>query len=134
MKAIYKDSHPEYLKYIYLMAPISLVCLNPVGFFMMEYQRQRNAEGHTIHKLRLLSKTLKGVIFDPVVSMTFIGIACSFIFEHKLPPLLKIILDNLSSAFFATALFYLGFQMVGNMKKSVGFALIIPFLLSFAKT
>ena len=134
VKAIYADSHPEYLKYIYLVAPISLVCLNPIGFLMMEYQRQKSAEDQTIHKLRLISRTFKGVITDPVVFMTFIGIICNFIFDHEMPSLLHKILDNLGSAFFATSLFYLGIKMVGNMKKQLGLALFVPFLLIFAKT
>lgn len=36
LKAIYSQSHPEYLDYIYLLAPISLVILNPIAFLLME--------------------------------------------------------------------------------------------------
>ena len=34
--AIYSESHPDYLHYIYLIAPISLCILNPIAFLMME--------------------------------------------------------------------------------------------------
>nr|CAH0112507.1 unnamed protein product [Daphnia galeata] len=34
--AVYGNSHPEYAKYLYVMAPISLVLLNPLGFLCME--------------------------------------------------------------------------------------------------
>lgn len=37
VQAIYSDTHPEYLHYIYLIAPISLCILNPIAFLMMEY-------------------------------------------------------------------------------------------------
>ena len=34
--ALYKDIHPEYASYLYLMAPISLAILNPIGLILME--------------------------------------------------------------------------------------------------
>ncbi|RNA34942.1 hypothetical protein BpHYR1_032378 [Brachionus plicatilis] len=36
LKAIYSQTHPEYLDYIYLLAPISLVVINPIAFLLME--------------------------------------------------------------------------------------------------
>lgn len=36
LKAIYSQTHPEYLDYIYLLAPISLVIINPIAFLFME--------------------------------------------------------------------------------------------------
>ena len=30
----------NYVSYIYLLAPISLAIVNPIGFFMMEYHKQ----------------------------------------------------------------------------------------------
>ena len=42
--AVYGVSHPEYAKYLYVMAPISLVLLNPIGFLFLELgaRRQKN--------------------------------------------------------------------------------------------
>lgn len=34
--ALYHDVHPEYASYLYLMAPISLAILNPIGLILME--------------------------------------------------------------------------------------------------
>lgn len=34
--AVYAKTHPDYLHYIYLIAPISLCILNPIAFLMME--------------------------------------------------------------------------------------------------
>jgi len=42
VQAIYQKSHPEYIRYIYLIAPISLVILNPIGFFLLELNEQWN--------------------------------------------------------------------------------------------
>lgn len=36
LHSIYSKTHPEYLHYIYLIAPISLCILNPIAFFFME--------------------------------------------------------------------------------------------------
>ena len=36
VSAVYGETHPDYLNYIYLIAPISLCILNPIAFLMME--------------------------------------------------------------------------------------------------
>ena len=36
VSAIYSQTHPDYLHYIYLIAPISLCILNPIAFLLME--------------------------------------------------------------------------------------------------
>ena len=43
LKAIYGQSHPEYSSYMYLLAPISLVILNPIGFIILEVGRANNS-------------------------------------------------------------------------------------------
>ena len=43
MAAVYGNSHPEYAKYLYVMAPISLVVLNPLGFLCLEIADRRKA-------------------------------------------------------------------------------------------
>lgn len=37
--ALYKEVHPEYASYLYLMAPISLAILNPIGLVLMEISK-----------------------------------------------------------------------------------------------
>ncbi|XP_046451325.1 integral membrane protein GPR155-like isoform X2 [Daphnia pulex] len=51
--AVYGNSHPEYAKYLYVMAPISLVLLNPLGFLCMEVgerlkESRRNSQPSTL--------------------------------------------------------------------------------------
>lgn len=36
VNAVYGNSHPDYIHYIYLLAPISLVILNPIAFVLLE--------------------------------------------------------------------------------------------------
>ena len=40
VNAVYAESHPNYVHYIYLIAPISLCILNPIAFFLLEYNEQ----------------------------------------------------------------------------------------------
>lgn len=41
--ALYRSTYPEYLQYIYLVAPVSLMILNPIGFALCEVQKWRQA-------------------------------------------------------------------------------------------
>lgn len=41
--ALYRSTYPEYLQYIYLVAPVSLMLLNPIGFALCEVQRWKQA-------------------------------------------------------------------------------------------
>lgn len=47
--ALYRSTYPEYLQYIYLVAPVSLMILNPIGFALCEVQKWRQA-GHSQHR------------------------------------------------------------------------------------
>ncbi|CAK8697984.1 lysosomal cholesterol signaling protein-like isoform X2 [Clavelina lepadiformis] len=40
VKVLYGKNHPELLQYIYLLAPISLLMLNPIGFAILEVNKQ----------------------------------------------------------------------------------------------
>lgn len=45
--ALYRSTYPEYLQYIYLVAPVSLMLLNPIGFALCEVQRwRRRTDAH----------------------------------------------------------------------------------------
>lgn len=47
--ALYRSTYPEYLQYIYLVAPVSLMLLNPFGFALCEVQKWRQS-GHSQHR------------------------------------------------------------------------------------
>ncbi|KAK3108383.1 hypothetical protein FSP39_006715 [Pinctada imbricata] len=138
LQALYEESHPEYLKYIYLIAPISIVFLNPIGFTMLEIQKRKtiiaeassSSEGQrSTSMLSMGFHVIKGVITNPIVFMTLIGIVGNFIFKENIPYILSNILDVLGNAFSATALFYLGLSMVGKIQGQIGIGLIVPLLL-----
>ena len=134
VKAMYSDVHPDYVNYLYLMATISLVILNPIGFILMEIHKQKSMEKSAFGTVKIILKAFKGVVTDPIVFMTFIGLLGHFIFRGKLPGVINQILSALGQAFLATALFYLGVNMVGNMRTKVGSGLVVPLLLIAAKS
>lgn len=47
--ALYRSTYPEYLQYIYLVAPVSLMILNPIGFALCEVQKWRQSS-HSQHR------------------------------------------------------------------------------------
>lgn len=52
LSALYRKSSPGYVSLVYILAPISLVVLNPIGFALCEYglaleQRQQDGPPHT---------------------------------------------------------------------------------------
>lgn len=125
--ALYGKTHPEYAAYLYLMAPISLVILNPIGFVLLEIGK-RYDEDHRNYKDMIYS-IIKGIMLNPVLLMTVLGIFGNLIFSHVVPPVLATVLNIFGNAFSASALFLLGLMMVGKVHKLKGTALVIPGIL-----
>uniref|UniRef100_A0A672NUL8 G protein-coupled receptor 155 n=1 Tax=Sinocyclocheilus grahami TaxID=75366 RepID=A0A672NUL8_SINGR len=122
--ALYRTSHPEYMQYIYLVAPVSLMLLNPVGFALCEIQRWRHTNDRNYSKLHVIFTVLK----NPIVFMVIVGILSHFLFGGRVPVLLGEFVDGLANSFGGAALFYLGLNMVGQMGKltrSTGVSLIL---------
>uniref|UniRef100_A0A672T1M3 G protein-coupled receptor 155 n=1 Tax=Sinocyclocheilus grahami TaxID=75366 RepID=A0A672T1M3_SINGR len=118
--ALYRSSHPEYIQYIYLVAPVSLMLLNPVGFALCEIQRWRHTSDRSYSKLHVLK--------NPIVFMVIVGILSHFLFGGHVPVLLGEFVDGLANSFGGAALFYLGLNMVGQMGKltrATGVSLIL---------
>ncbi|XP_022903985.2 lysosomal cholesterol signaling protein [Onthophagus taurus] len=151
--ALYSLSHPEYASYLYLMAPISLAILNPIGFVLMEIHKRRNygelspvsinseSNGETglllsvenRKKFKLTVSVMKSIFLNPIILMTLLGIIGNLMFKHKVPVYLSEILKALGSAFSASALFLLGLRMVGKVHKLRGATLVVPGILIICK-
>ncbi|XP_015437374.1 PREDICTED: integral membrane protein GPR155 [Dufourea novaeangliae] len=129
--ALYGKTHPEYAAYLYLMAPISLAILNPVGFVLLEIGKRRN-ENHRSYK-NMVCSIMKGIALNPVLFMTVLGIVGNLVFSHVIPCALATVLDVFGNAFSASALFLLGLMMVGKVHKLKGTALVIPGILICVK-
>ncbi|NXH47775.1 GP155 protein, partial [Dicaeum eximium] len=133
VEALYQTTYPEYLQYIYLVAPISLMMLNPLGFIFCEIQKWRNNRTVSQSKIKIVGLALLRVLQNPIVFMVFIGIASNFILGQKIPDYLENFLDGLGSSFSGSALFYLGLTMVGQTKKLTKGMFVALILLITAK-
>nr|XP_020457327.1 integral membrane protein GPR155-like isoform X2 [Monopterus albus] len=126
--ALYQSTYPEYLQYIYLVAPISLMLLNPIGFALCEVQRWRQASHQQHSTLGILGVVVLKVLKNPIVFMVIVGIISHFALAQRIPAVLSEFIDGLADSFGGAALFYLGLTMVGQLKKlnrNTGVALIL---------
>ncbi|XP_007113833.1 lysosomal cholesterol signaling protein isoform X2 [Physeter macrocephalus] len=133
VEALYQTTYPEYLQYIYLVAPISLMMLNPIGFIFCEMQRCKDTQNASQNKVKIVGLGLLRVLQNPIVFMVFIGIAFNFILDQKVPVYMENFLDGLANSFSGSALFYLGLTMVGKIKKLKKSAFVVLILLITAK-
>lgn len=118
--ALYSRSHPHYLAYIYLFAPISLLFLNPIAFFMLEADAQ-SERAATVKWPRLVGRATLGAIFGNLtVLMTLLGCVSNFLLDRRLPALIDGPLEVLGSAFAAACLFSLGLKMDSQVKALFG--------------
>lgn len=158
--ALYKEVHPEYASYLYLMAPISLAILNPIGLVLMEISKIiKNKEEVTrnpplcpetcpaeqLSKQRrflgertiLVWNTIKSLFFNPLLLMTLLGVAGGFMFPKGLPEMVASVLRVFGQSFSATALFLLGLKIVGGgtgaERKTMGMGLLLPSVLILVK-
>ncbi|KAH9494965.1 hypothetical protein Btru_020700 [Bulinus truncatus] len=135
VQALYGKTHPEFLKYLYLIAPISLVLINPIGFTLMEIHKHKSVEDESSSKVKTaVFHVIKGVLFNPIVFMTTIGVIGNFVFSGNIPGFLDDILTMLGDAYNASALFYLGLSMVGKVRSQLGIGILVPLSLITAKT
>ncbi|XP_028605109.2 lysosomal cholesterol signaling protein isoform X1 [Podarcis muralis] len=133
VEALYQTTYPEYLQYIYLVAPISLMMLNPLGFIFCEIQKSRDNQNLSHSKIKIVGLGLLRVLQNPIVFMVFIGIGSNFILKQKIPEYLENFFDGLGSSFSGSALFYLGLTMVGQIKKLTKGTFVALILLITAK-
>ncbi|KAM3863270.1 lysosomal cholesterol signaling protein [Diretmus argenteus] len=126
--ALYRTTYPEYVQYIYLVAPVSLMFLNPIGFALCEVQRWRQASQPQRGTLGILGVVVLQVLKNPIVFMVIVGIISHFALGQRIPAVLSEFIDGLANSFGGAALFYLGLSMVGQLRKltrDTGVALIL---------
>ena len=144
LTAVYDSTyHPEFIQYLYLLAPISLVFLNPIGFVLLEWNSRREEDANTVastdnrarHSLvRMAARVIFGVIANPIVFMTLLGLIFNVIFAGQAPLWLANVLQSLKASYGATALFLLGLTMVDRIKASFSFKnLLLPSVFILAK-
>lgn len=90
--ALYKTLHPDYVSYLYLLAPVSLVILNPFGFVLMEVSRHRAGEGAP-STWTTVTNIARNIATNPIVFMTTLGMIANILFKHALPKVLEDVLN-----------------------------------------
>lgn len=134
MEALYRNTYPEYLQYIYLVAPVSLMLLNPIGFAFCEIQKWKNEGNHPQRrKLHIVGLVLLQVLKNPIVFMVVIGIVAHFVLHQTIPAIMAEFVDGLANSFGGAALFYLGLSMVGQLGKLTRSTMVTLILLTTAK-
>lgn len=133
VEALYQSTHPEYLQYIYLVAPVSLMLLNPIGFALCEIQKWKDQGNHQQSKIKIVGVVLFQVLRNPIVFMVVIGIIAHFILHQRIPAFLAEFVDGLANSFGGAALFYLGLSMVGQLRKLTKSTVVTLILLVTAK-
>nr|XP_046260103.1 integral membrane protein GPR155 [Scatophagus argus]XP_046260104.1 integral membrane protein GPR155 [Scatophagus argus]XP_046260105.1 integral membrane protein GPR155 [Scatophagus argus] len=133
VEALYQSTHPEYLQYIYLVAPVSLILLNPIGFALCEIQKWKNQQNHQQSKLQIMGLVVLQVLKNPIVFMVFIGIIAHFVLHQTIPAFMTDFVDGLANSFGGAALFYLGLSMVGQLGKLTRTTVVSLILLITAK-
>ncbi|KAG8187506.1 hypothetical protein JTE90_022899 [Oedothorax gibbosus] len=140
--SLYGMKRPLYPGYMYLIAPTSLLFLNPLGFILMEAQKNKDAEDCDVVKrpfyqtlFRTVGSVSWNILKNPVVFVTLLGVAGNFVFSSGLPSVLFGILQILSSAFSASVLFLLGFSVArtGESMYTKKEGLLIPTVLLITK-
>ncbi|XP_053295364.1 integral membrane protein GPR155 [Pleuronectes platessa] len=133
VEALYQNTYPEYLQYIYLVAPVSLMLLNPIGFAFCEIQKWKDQGNHQQSKLKIVGLVVWQVLKNPIVFMVVIGIVAHFVLHQTIPAFMVNFLDGLANAFGGAALFYLGLSMVGQLGKLTRSTVVTLILLITAK-
>lgn len=153
--ALYSKIHPEYSAYIYLMAPISLAILNPIGYVMMEITNLQNknkqespldsparctqatAASNRRKILRgkclVVVRTISSIFMNPILLMTLLGVLGRLVFTSGLPVFITSILRVLGNSFAGSALFLLGVRMVGKGNQTQGPGFLLPTVLIIVK-
>eukprot|EP01136_Pigoraptor_vietnamica_P027737 Opistho-1_new@84404 len=147
VQALYDSTHPAYAGFLYLVAPISLILLNPIGFVMMEYgaQKEQRAVEESFNASSVSGRParrsgipwlriMKNVLTNPIVFMCILGIAGNFAFDRHVPKTLAMILQPLGDAFSGCSLFCLGLSMVGKLGKIKRKGVLVPLLLIACKS
>uniref|UniRef100_A0A669B3M0 G protein-coupled receptor 155 n=1 Tax=Oreochromis niloticus TaxID=8128 RepID=A0A669B3M0_ORENI len=133
IEALYQSTYPEYLQYIYLVAPVSLMFLNPIGFALCEIQKWKDQGNHQQSKVVIVGVVVLQVIKNPIVFMVVIGIIAHFVLHQTVPVFMAQFVDGLANSFGGAALFYLGLSMVGQLGKLTKSTVVTLILLTTAK-
>ncbi|XP_053203069.1 integral membrane protein GPR155-like [Panonychus citri] len=139
LSSLYDSSQPHFADYLYVVAPLQLLFINPCGLFLLEMYKYRQAEdaSSSVTKTRtivIIGTVLKNTITNPIVVMTLAGLIWNLFLGNTVPEMLAGLCQSLANAFSSTSLFLLGLNIVqetgliGNSAK-----IMVPCTLSAVK-
>lgn len=135
--SLYQNDHPNFPDYLYVIAPLQLVLINPCGIFMMEldkFRTENQSSKNPTSPFKIIIQVSKRTFLNPVIVMTLGGIAWNIFFGPKVPVMMGGFLQSLSDAFAPTSLFLLGLTIVQEAGAIKGFSkFLIPCTLSAVK-
>ena len=112
--AVFGVDH-QFVGLLYLVAPISLLILNPIGFVFMEAEKNSSTkETGILAKLKTMWVVLRALMMNPIIAMTVLGALANLVFQGQLPTLFSKFLIAIGAAFTSLAPFTLGLGMVGK--------------------
>lgn len=119
LNTVFGAEHP-YVGLLYLVAPISLLILNPIGFLLMEASRSSDTGTNSKGILKRFLLVLRGLLCNPIICMTALGLLANLIFQREPPVIMVKFLKALGAAFTSVAPFSLGLSMVGRLNNVRG--------------
>ncbi|XP_015781840.1 integral membrane protein GPR155 [Tetranychus urticae] len=138
LSSLYANSQPHFADYLYVIAPLQLLFINPCGLFLLELYKYRqsiaNSSASPSNAFIIIGKVLKNTLTNPIVVMTIGGVIWNFTFGNTVPSMLNGLLQSFANAFSSTSLFLLGLNIVqesgliGNSSK-----IVVPCTLSAVK-
>lgn len=109
------------------MAPISLAILNPIAFILLEINKQKiNRQNVSeisqdvkdyMNKFKMLLQIITGIVLNPVLIMTVLGIIGNIIFKHNL----SVYIEGLLEVTFLLIFFKLIYETVFSMFGGINF-------------
>lgn len=134
--SLYRDKNKNFPDYLYVLAPLQLVLINPCSIFMMDFYKvkQQFHSSRALRPLHMIAKVSKRTFFNPIIIMTFAGIAWNFVMGPSIPVILEGLITTLGNAFTPTSLFLLGLNIVQEANTIKGFSkFVVPCTLTGIK-
>lgn len=134
--SLYGNTKTSLANYLYILAPIQLLLLNPIALLLIEVSKnlQQNESSRVSrwHRVIAIVKIIFQKIFiNPIILATFLGIVVNLANDGSLPQVTVSFFQVLAQSFSSVALFLLGLNLYGNFQLLKNFSqpLLITLLL-----
>lgn len=132
--SLYRDTYKNFPDYLYVLAPLQLVVINPCSIFMMDFHKVRQQSSQNIRPLHMLIKVTKRTFLNPIIFMTLSGIVWNLTIGPEVPLIIQGLIKTLGEAFTPTSLFLLGLTIVQEASAIKGFSkFVVPCTLTGVK-